>query len=108
MIKTEVVETTLGKVQGYIEESIKIFKGIPYAASPIRDLRFSPPIPREPWNDIFMAKDFGPIAPQPLYFFTYDAQLREIRATMILGKEFKIVNAPFDKERAVWDGIHLS
>ncbi|MFW9825211.1 MAG: carboxylesterase/lipase family protein, partial [Candidatus Thorarchaeota archaeon] len=86
MIKTEVVETTSGKVQGYIEEGTKIFKGIPYASSPIRDLRFSPPIPREPWNDIFMAKDFGPIAPQPLYFFTYDAQLREIRKSVATSK----------------------
>jgi para-nitrobenzyl esterase len=86
MIKTEVVGTTLGKVQGYIEEGIKIFKGIPYAAPPIRDLRFSPPIPREPWNDIFMAKDFGPIAPQPLYFFTYDTQLCETRKSVATSK----------------------
>ena len=27
------------------------------------------------------------------------------RATMVMDKEFKVVNAPFDKERAVWDGI---
>jgi len=32
----------------------------------------------------------------------------ENRATMFMGKEFKIVNAPFDKERAAWDSIHLS
>ncbi|MHA2130641.1 MAG: carboxylesterase/lipase family protein, partial [Promethearchaeota archaeon] len=52
------------------EEEIQIFKGIPYAAPPIGDLRYSPPAPREPWNDIFMANNFGPIAPQPTYFFT--------------------------------------
>ena len=27
------------------------------------------------------------------------------RATMFMGEEFKSVNAPFDKERAVWDEI---
>ena len=68
MIRTEVVETTLGKVQGYIEEGIQIFKGIPYAAPPIGDLRFSPPAPREPWSKLFMANNFGSIAPQPPYF----------------------------------------
>ena len=61
MIRTEVVETTLGKVQGYIEEGINVFKGIPYAAPPIGDLRFSPPAPRKPWRGIFMAKNFGSI-----------------------------------------------
>ena len=86
MIRTEVVETTLGKVQGYIEEGIQVFKGIPYAAPPIGDLRFSPPAPREPWSDVFMATDFGPIAPQSLYFFTYDAQLREIRKSFATSK----------------------
>ena len=67
MIRTEVVETTLGKVQGYIEEGIQIFKGIPYAAPPIGNLRFSPPSSREPWSDIFIANKFGAIAPQPPY-----------------------------------------
>ena len=27
------------------------------------------------------------------------------RATMLFGKETKVVNRPFDKERAVWDDI---
>ena len=30
MIRTEIVETTLGKVQGYIEEGINIFKGFTF------------------------------------------------------------------------------
>ena len=29
----------------------------------------------------------------------------EKRATMFLGKEWKVVNAAFDKERAAWDGL---
>jgi len=27
------------------------------------------------------------------------------RATMLFGKETKVVNRPFDKERAAWDAI---
>ncbi|MFW9784903.1 MAG: carboxylesterase/lipase family protein [Candidatus Heimdallarchaeota archaeon] len=79
MIRTEIVETTLGKVQGYIEKGIKIFKGIPYAAPPIGNLRFSPPIPREPWSDIFMADKFGSIAPQPP-FVSVSKQLKHSEA----------------------------
>jgi para-nitrobenzyl esterase len=29
----------------------------------------------------------------------------ENRATMFIGKEWKVVNAAFDKERAIWDGL---
>ena len=79
MIRTEVVETTIGKVQGYIEEGIHIFKGIPYAAPPIGDLRFFPPAPRKPWSDVFIANEFGPIAPQPPYV-SVSKQLKQSEA----------------------------
>ena len=29
----------------------------------------------------------------------------EKRATMLIGKEFKVVDAPFEKERVAWDGL---
>jgi len=32
----------------------------------------------------------------------YDA---ENRATMVFGEHCEVVNAPFDKERAAWDGL---
>ena len=40
----DIIEIKSGKVQGYIEDGIHIFKGIPYAEPPIGDLRFSPPV----------------------------------------------------------------
>jgi para-nitrobenzyl esterase len=30
----------------------------------------------------------------------------EKRATMMMGKECEVVNAPFEKERVAWDGLH--
>ena len=30
----------------------------------------------------------------------------EKRVTMMMGKEFKVVNAPFEKERAAWEDIY--
>ena len=38
-----VVEVNCGKIKGYTENNLQIFKGIPYAEPPIGDLRFSPP-----------------------------------------------------------------
>jgi para-nitrobenzyl esterase len=64
MKKTEIIETTTGKIQGYIENSISIFKGIPYAESPIGELRFSEPVLKESWDGILDALEFGPEAPQ--------------------------------------------
>ncbi|MFX0075764.1 MAG: carboxylesterase/lipase family protein [Candidatus Hermodarchaeota archaeon] len=64
MNKTQVVLTKSGKVQGYIEEGIEIYKGIPYAKAPIGDLRFREPQPKEKWDDMKDCTQFGPIAPQ--------------------------------------------
>ena len=60
MNKTDVIKTKSGKVQGYKDNGVQIFKGIPYAASPVGSLRFSPPAQREPWSEIFDATKYGP------------------------------------------------
>ncbi|MFX0152786.1 MAG: carboxylesterase/lipase family protein, partial [Candidatus Hodarchaeota archaeon] len=65
MEKNIVADTKLGKVRGYRTRGVLKFKGIPYAAPPIGDLRFSPPAPRQPWNGVLDATEYGPIAPQP-------------------------------------------
>ena len=61
---TTLVETKLGKVKGYTSNGLQIFKGIPYAAPPVGALRFSPPAPREPWDEVRDALEFGPYASQ--------------------------------------------
>jgi para-nitrobenzyl esterase len=65
MEKNNIIDTKLGKVRGYAARGILKFKGIPYAAPPIGELRFSPPAPCEPWSGVLDATNFGPIAPQP-------------------------------------------
>ena len=37
------VKVTEGGLQGYTEKNLKIFKGIPYAAPPVGELRFAKP-----------------------------------------------------------------
>jgi para-nitrobenzyl esterase len=63
--KTEIIETKLGKIQGYIYEEISIFKGIPFAEPPVGELRLKNPLPRNPWDGILDTVRFGPEAPQP-------------------------------------------
>jgi para-nitrobenzyl esterase len=57
--KTSVIETKSGKVQGYLEDELEIFKGIPFAEPPVGDLRFKAPVEKKPWNDVFDASSYG-------------------------------------------------
>ena len=47
-----IIETKSGKIQGYSEIGVEAYKGIPFAEPPIGDLRFSPPIAKEPWDGL--------------------------------------------------------
>ena len=60
-------EISDGKVRGRLTPSgdIAVFKGIPYAAPPVGDLRWRPPQPVEPWEGVFEADGFSDIAWQP-------------------------------------------
>jgi para-nitrobenzyl esterase len=60
-----VIETSNGKVRGYSRRGVAKFKGIPYAAPPVGDLRFRPPAPVEPWTGVGDALEYSAIAPQP-------------------------------------------
>jgi len=64
MNKRIVIETELGKIEGYTENGLDIFKGIPYAEPPIGEFRFAPPQKKESWEGILDATKFGPRAIQ--------------------------------------------
>jgi para-nitrobenzyl esterase len=53
-----------GTVVGEAGEEVRIYKGIPFAAAPVGDLRWKPPQPVEPWDGILECTEFAPIAPQ--------------------------------------------
>jgi para-nitrobenzyl esterase len=59
-----IVNTKKGKVKGVQESGYQRFYGIPYAKSPIGNLRFLEPQPTDPWNDIKDASSFKAIPPQ--------------------------------------------
>src|SRR4051794_6422304 len=59
------VETTLGKIRGYTDEGVHVFKGVRYGASTTGSARFLPPTKPTPWAGIREATSYGPRAPQP-------------------------------------------
>ena len=58
------VVTTLGPVVGATDDGIHSFQGVPYAAPPVGDRRFSHPEPHRPWSEPRSAAAPGPAAPQ--------------------------------------------
>ena len=52
------VKTKYGIIQGVVENGYTIFKGIPYAKPPIRELRFKSPKEPEGWNGVYYADTF--------------------------------------------------
>lgn len=57
--KTAVVETTKGKIHGYVYDGIHMFKGIPYAKAK----RFHAPEPMDPWDGILETTNYGFVCP---------------------------------------------
>lgn len=55
-----VAETESGKVAGYVENGIYIYKGIPYAKAE----RFMPPVAVDKWEGVRSSRAYGPTCPQ--------------------------------------------
>ena len=89
MIKTKspIVQTKWGKIAGYKEGDINVFKGIPFAAAPIGNLRWKAPQPAQPWMGIKECIRFGPspVQGEPIPF-------------MCWSKEYLIPKAPISED----------
>jgi len=53
-------KTSAGAVQGEVVDGIGEFKGIPFAAPPVGDLRWKAPQPVKPWQGVRKTVAFGP------------------------------------------------
>ncbi|MDQ0191502.1 carboxylesterase/lipase family protein [Alicyclobacillus cycloheptanicus] len=73
-------ETRFGLVEGVREGEVMVWKGVPYAAPPMRALRFRPPQEPVPWSGVREAKVFGPASLQgesPSMRFLGDAPVKQ-------------------------------
>jgi para-nitrobenzyl esterase len=59
-----VVRTKAGELRGARENGIAVFRGVPYAAAPVGELRFAPPQSVQAWRAVRDASQDGPIPPQ--------------------------------------------
>ncbi len=60
-----IVQVESGRLQGAFEHNMQVFKGVPYAAPPIGELRWRPPQPALAWSGVRDASKFGDACPQP-------------------------------------------
>jgi len=58
------VETASGLVEGFEDDGVFSYRGIPYARPPVGDLRWKPPIAPESWTETLVATEKGNICPQ--------------------------------------------
>src|SRR4051812_35485389 len=56
---TEQVKVASGMLEGAVDAGVSSFKGIPYAAPPVGELRWRPPQPVSPWTGAKPARAYG-------------------------------------------------
>lgn len=72
-----------GSISGTTESGVHVFKGIPFAAPPVGNLRWKPPQPVMAWDDVRTLNEFAPGCPQSVapassfYAFTNPDRLDE-------------------------------
>ena len=59
-----VVETGSGPLRGLAHDGVESWRGVPYAAPPVGDLRWRPPGEPKPWTEVRDAQEYGPVCPQ--------------------------------------------
>jgi len=64
LTQSAAVEISLGRVRGRVENEVCHYLGIPFAAPPVGERRFSAPEAPEPWTGILDAERYGAAPPQ--------------------------------------------
>lgn len=65
--RTLAVQTQAGPVEGFEADGVFSYRGIPYAAPPVGEMRWKPPVEPEPWTDTLAVVDPPPICPQEAF-----------------------------------------
>lgn len=94
------VTTTAGAVRGSFRDSVYVFKGIPFAAPPVAELRWKAPQPAIPWRDTLDCLAFGasPVQNDPKPFMMWSEEF--ITPPSPLSEDCLFLN--------VWSGAHTA
>ncbi len=58
------VQITSGPITGEVKDGVRCYKGVPYAAPPVGELRWKPPQLHKSWKEPRTCTEFGPSCPQ--------------------------------------------
>lgn len=59
-----IARTVAGTIEGTRENGLEVYRGIPFAAPPVGELRWHKPMPAHPWDGTLNASTFGDACPQ--------------------------------------------
>ena len=62
--QTAQIHVAQGEVSGIVDHGARAWLGIPFAAPPVGDLRWKPPVPAVPWSGALKADHFAPACQQ--------------------------------------------
>ena len=65
--RTVLVQTASGPVEGFDNDGVLSYRGIPYAEPPVGELRWKPPLEPSPWTDTLTVIDPPSICPQDAF-----------------------------------------
>ncbi len=82
------VKTSCGEIEGLTgwNQAVSLFRGIPYAAPPVGQLRWKAPQPVQPWNGVLKAYNWGAIS--------YQERRASEGGGDLIGNEFYCVDWP--------------
>ncbi|MFP6583191.1 MAG: carboxylesterase family protein [Candidatus Hydrogenedentota bacterium] len=66
-VAADPIRVTGGEISGTIDDGVRAYKGIPFAAPPVGELRWQPPQAVIPWAGVKECSEFSEICPQPGY-----------------------------------------
>ena len=59
-----IIQTEAGRIHGSSENGLSVYRGVPFAAPPVGELRFRVARPHPGWDDVLDCESFRPISPQ--------------------------------------------
>ncbi|MCY3021626.1 MAG: carboxylesterase family protein [Planctomycetota bacterium] len=65
---TDPIRIDSGPISGAVvgkDKTVRVYRGVPFAAPPVGELRWKPPQPAKPWEGVRACAEFGPWCPQP-------------------------------------------